>query len=166
MKVDAGKVGRQMLLKRNLLILSERIFDSRVDAGILSWAAAPDGPETRPPVAANAASIASLSCAGDFWAIGPPPCRGEEDPTESQLGSTEKTSVSQTMTDRSMTFCSSRMFPGQAYDSNSSRVLFSMVPIFFPDFREKRWMKYSISLGMSSLRSRRGGVSIGNTFKR
>jgi hypothetical protein len=52
---------RQIFLKRNLLIFRDRIFDSKVEGGILSWAAAPDGPETRPPAAANAVSIASFS---------------------------------------------------------------------------------------------------------
>jgi hypothetical protein len=52
---------RQVFLKRNLLIFRARIFDSRVEAGIPSWAAAPEGPETRPSVAAKAFSIVSLS---------------------------------------------------------------------------------------------------------
>ena len=105
---------RQAFLKRYLLIFSDRILDSSVEAGTPSWAAAPDGPETRPSVAANAVSMASFSCAADRMAMGPPPCLAEEDSSESQLGSTENRSVSQTMTDRSITFCSSRMFPGQA----------------------------------------------------
>ena len=60
----------QTFLKRNLLIFSDRIFDSSVEAGIPSCAAAPEGPETRPPVAAKAVSITSLSSAGDFLATG------------------------------------------------------------------------------------------------
>ena len=104
---------RYTLLKRNLLILSERILDSRVEAGMPSWAAAPDGPDTRPPVAANAASMTSFSWAGDFLVVDIRRRRGVAS-TESQLGSTENRSVSQTMTDRSITFCSSRMLPGQA----------------------------------------------------
>ncbi len=47
-------------LKRYLLILRDLIFDSRVEAGIPSLAAAPDGPDTRPPLSAKAASIISL----------------------------------------------------------------------------------------------------------
>ena len=60
-ELTGGSEERQTVLKRNLLIFSARILDSRVEAGMLSWAAAPDGPETRPPLAANALSIASLS---------------------------------------------------------------------------------------------------------
>jgi hypothetical protein len=37
-----------MVLKACLLIPSEQIFDSNVEAGNPSFAAAPDGPETRP----------------------------------------------------------------------------------------------------------------------
>ena len=40
-------------LKRCLSTLSERIFDSSVDRGIPSLAAAPVGPETRPLLAAE-----------------------------------------------------------------------------------------------------------------
>src|SRR5579871_6134890 len=47
----------QAVLNRYLLILSDRIFDSSVDAGTPNWLAAPEGPETRPPLAANAASM-------------------------------------------------------------------------------------------------------------
>jgi hypothetical protein len=39
------------------LIFSARIFDSNVDAGIPSFTAAPNGPEMRPWVSANAAWI-------------------------------------------------------------------------------------------------------------
>jgi len=45
----------QIFRKRNLLILSARIRDSKVEAGMPSCEAAPNGPETRPPAAANAA---------------------------------------------------------------------------------------------------------------
>src|SRR2546422_10290891 len=43
-------------LKRFLSTLSERIFDSSVDRGTPSLAAAPGGPDTRPLLAASAAS--------------------------------------------------------------------------------------------------------------
>ena len=48
-------------MKRFFLILSALIFDSSVDDGIPSLAAAPEGPATRPLLSANAASIVS------FW---------------------------------------------------------------------------------------------------
>jgi hypothetical protein len=68
-----------------LSIFSERIFDSRVVRGIPSLAAAPDAPNTRPPLSLKAASA----------------------------------------------------------------------------FLAKRSMKYSTRMGMSSVRSRKGGISIG-----
>ena len=49
------------LLKRFLLILSDRIFDSTVDRGMPSIAAAPEGPKTRPALSRKAASIISFS---------------------------------------------------------------------------------------------------------
>lgn len=107
-----GSVG----LKRFLLIFRDLIFDSSVDPGIPSLAAAPDGPETRPPLSHRAASIISFSWKASvrvssvrfFGSL----ARGCH---ESQLSSIEKVSVSHTITDRSMTFCNSRIFPGQAY---------------------------------------------------
>src|SRR5258708_39418898 len=44
-------------LKRFLLILSDRIFDSSVACAIPSFAAAPDGPNTRPRHSRRAASM-------------------------------------------------------------------------------------------------------------
>src|SRR5215510_7592702 len=51
----------QMVLKRCVLIFSDLIFESRVDRGMPSLAAAPEGPDTRPLVWAKAASILSFS---------------------------------------------------------------------------------------------------------
>ena len=106
-----------VVLKRFLLIFSDLIFDSRVDPARPSLAAAPDGPDTCPLLSRRAASIISFSWAASFRdssgsLFGSPP-RGFR---ESQLSSTEKFSVSHTITDRSMTFCNSRMLPGQGYD--------------------------------------------------
>src|ERR1700730_1590353 len=82
-----------------------------------SFAAAPDGPDTRPPLSRRAASIICFSWVessldSSNWLFGALAldCR------ESQLSSTEKFSVSHTMTDRSTTFCNSRILPGQEYD--------------------------------------------------
>src|ERR1700688_70238 len=125
-----------MVLKRFLLIFSDLIFDSRVDPGMPSLAAAPDGPDTRPRLARRAASIISFSSAANFRDISSRPVGSlERGCRESQLSSTEKFSVSHTITDRSMTFCNSRMFPGQGYDSSNRRVFLSTVVIFLPDFR-------------------------------
>src|SRR5580692_12437104 len=57
MRLDGGHV----VLKRFLSILSDLIFVSRVDPGIPSLAAAPDRPDTRPPLSRRAASIISFS---------------------------------------------------------------------------------------------------------
>src|SRR5271167_388922 len=50
-----------MALNRFLLILRDLILDSSVDPGIPSLAAAPDAPETWPPLSHRAASIISFS---------------------------------------------------------------------------------------------------------
>ena len=55
---------RSVPLKRFLLIFSVRIFDSRVDRGMPSFSAAPQGPYTRPPHSRRAASIIAFSSAG------------------------------------------------------------------------------------------------------
>src|SRR6516164_1875467 len=88
-------------LKRFLSIFSDLIFESSVDPEIPSLTAAPEGPDTLPPLSKRAASLFCSVAMG---------CR------ESQLSSTEKFSVSETITDRSITFCNSRMLPGQGYD--------------------------------------------------
>src|SRR5580700_2543134 len=51
----------QRNLNRFLLIFSALILSWRVEGGMPSFAAAPDGPETRPLVSASAASIISRS---------------------------------------------------------------------------------------------------------
>jgi hypothetical protein len=50
-----------LALKRFLLILSDRIFDSSVDRAIPSFAAAPDSPDTRPWHSRRVASMISFS---------------------------------------------------------------------------------------------------------
>src|SRR5260370_32401743 len=124
-----------VVLKRCLLILSDLLFDSRVDPGMPSLAAAPSGPATRPPHSRRAASMISFS-----WAVGlrdsprsllglvAGACRA------SQLSSTERFSVSHTITDRSMTFCNSRTLPGQGHDWSNSKLLLFTPRMFFPAF--------------------------------
>src|SRR5580658_3399741 len=104
-------------LKRYLSIFSDLIFDSSVGPGIPSLAAAPDCPDTLPPLSRRAASIISFSWVASLrdrsiWLFVSVP-RGDR---ESQLSSTENSSVSQTITDRSITFCNSRILPGHGYD--------------------------------------------------
>ena len=106
-------------LKRCLSIFSDRIFDSRVDRGIPKLTAAPVGPDMRPRVSFSAASIMSFSCTRSLRGSSTTCCfdsgvRG--DGCVNQFSSIEKISVSQSITERSMTFCSSRMFPGQGYN--------------------------------------------------
>jgi hypothetical protein len=50
-----------------LSIFNEAIFDSNVDRLIPSFAAAPDGPNTRPPLSRKATSIISFSWAASLW---------------------------------------------------------------------------------------------------
>src|SRR6266481_3547083 len=112
-----------VVLKRLLLIFSDLIFDSKVDRGIPSLAAAPDGPYTRPLHSLSAASIIAFSWEGSFLrGSSTLPGTVMEGCRESQLSSTEKFSVSHTMTDRSITFCNSRILPGQGYDCSRSRL--------------------------------------------
>src|SRR5258707_987540 len=54
-----------------------------------------------------------------------------------QLSSTEKFSASHTTTERSTTFCSSRTFPGHAYDKSRSSVFLFIPRKLFPAFLAK-----------------------------
>src|SRR6266853_3574377 len=96
--------------KRLFLILSARIFDSSVERGIPSRAAAPECPNTRPPLSRKASSIIAFSCAASE--LDNPARLLIPGPADSQLSSTANSSASETITDRSMMFCSSRTFPG------------------------------------------------------
>jgi hypothetical protein len=57
---------RAVVLKLYLLIFIDLIFDSKVEGGIPSMAAAPDGPDTRPPDSARAESIILRSSIADL----------------------------------------------------------------------------------------------------
>jgi len=69
-------------------------------------------------------------------------------------------------TARSIVFSSSRTLPGQSYCCSPASTPSSILSIFRP----VRWAclrtKCSTSAGMSSRRSRRGGISIGMTLSR
>src|SRR5579862_2313629 len=113
-RVDRDQFDRRTL-NRYLLIPNRLIFASSVGLGSPNLVAAPVGPETRPALSARAASIISFSCrcsARLSPADGPADCGACH---LSQVSSTEKVSPSLRMTARSITFCSSRMFPGQSY---------------------------------------------------
>src|SRR5713101_1024181 len=100
-------------LNRYLLIFRRLILESRVRVGRPSLAAAPMGPEIRPELSASAASIISFSCVTRVRFSLPGRLGAWGSSLLSQLSSTEKISPSQRMTARSITFCSSRTFPGQ-----------------------------------------------------
>jgi hypothetical protein len=68
------------------------------------------------------------------------------------------------ITARSMTFCISRMFPGQGYRTNAFIVSEEIVSICFFMLRAKCWAKCRTRKGMSSVRSIKDGTWIGNTF--
>jgi hypothetical protein len=99
-----------------LFILSVLILDSSVDGRMLSFAAAPVGPDTWPRVSANAVSINAFSWVVSIWTSGWLAGKIRSMSWDSQLSSTENVSVSQRITERSITFCNSRTFPGQGYD--------------------------------------------------
>src|SRR5277367_1701885 len=105
--------GYETDLKRFLLMFSDRIFDSRVDRGIPSLTAAPAGPDTRPPVSFSAVSMMSFSCIRNLRRSSTGCFDSFVRVGGNQPSSMEKVSVSQSIIERSMTFCSSRMFPGQ-----------------------------------------------------
>src|ERR1700730_6691878 len=119
--------------KRLLLILSERIFDSSVERGIPSRAAAPEDPNTRPPVARSASSMSAFSCEASVLDI--PSRLSAAGRADNQLSSTVNSSVSDTITDRSITFCNSRTFPGHGYDLRRSSVRLLIRRIVLPAFR-------------------------------
>ena len=161
-----GYVSRKYFLNWCLLILRRRILYSRAEGEIRSFAAAPNGPETLPSVSVSALSISSRSCSWILLARDVTGPWDADSPMESQLLSMLSVSVSQRTTERSTTFWSSRMFPGQKYDSKSSSDCLSILRMFFPAFLANRSTKYSTSIGMSSLRSRRGGTCMGKTLSR
>jgi len=105
---------RALVLKLYLLMFIDRIFDSKVDGGIPSKAAAPDGPDTRPRASARAESIILRSSVADLrkdWREG---LQWSGCP-DKQHFLTERLPFWWTTTERSITFCSSRMFPGHGH---------------------------------------------------
>src|SRR5262249_40423452 len=120
-------------LKRRLSIFSALILDSSVDDGTPSRAAAPNGPATRPLLSASAASMACFSRVASVLIGGAATVGGVElRRPESHRSSIESVSESDTITARSMTFCSSRMFPGQSYDCSRIDVSLLMPRIGLP----------------------------------
>src|SRR5258708_21606272 len=105
------------VLNRFLSIFRDLIFDSSVDRGTPNFAAAPVGPNIRPQLVFRASSIMFFSCASSLrgssmWRFDSVAVDG----SGNQLSSIEKMSDSQRITERSITFWNSRIFPGQGYD--------------------------------------------------
>ena len=120
-------------LKHRLSMFRALIFDSSVDAGTPSRPAAPNGPATRPLLFLSAASMASFS-----WVASVPVERLASgggvgrDWLESHRASIERGSESHRITARSMTFCNSRMLPGQLYYWSSCAVSLVTLRIRLP----------------------------------
>jgi hypothetical protein len=78
-------------------------------------AAAPEAPDMRPLLSASAASIISRSLFGSMFKANGLSARGASGgvPLASHISSIEKTSVEPRMIDHSITFCNSRILPGQ-----------------------------------------------------
>src|SRR2546425_10820929 len=108
------------------------ILDSSVWRGMPSFAAAPEGPEIRPRDSASAAMIKALSPSASVVIWRPVPIGAWLGFPLSHDSSMAKVSPSHRITARSITFCSSRTFPGQSYACNSSNVCFLMVRMLFP----------------------------------
>src|SRR5258708_8417703 len=117
-------------------VFGDRILDSGVERASPNLAAAPDGPKPRPWLSRKASSITSFSvAASNCEKCSLDPGFVSRGCCDSQLLSTEKFSVSHTITDRSMTFCNSRMLPGQGYDWSNSSVFLLTRFMFLPAFR-------------------------------
>src|SRR5260370_33345318 len=108
------------------------ILDSNVDGGIRSLAAAPAGPDTLPLVSARADSMVVRSWIVSCSAGGRPVSFAAAGVLRNQPSSTVRGSVSETMTERSITFGSSRMWPGHEYDCSRSKLFLLTLVIFFP----------------------------------
>src|SRR5882724_11945975 len=109
-----GRQSPGRVLKRWRGMPRALICDASVCRGRPSLAAAPAGPDTRPRHSDKAASMRARSCSARDATRGMAgPDRGGTSRC-SQRSSTAKVSLAHRMTARSMTFCSSRMFPGQS----------------------------------------------------
>src|SRR2546426_4589366 len=124
----------QDALKRCRLIPSFLIFDSSVCLGMPSLAAAPVGPPITPLASRSAVSSISLSRSTRLATSGTDVAEDLGATRVSQVSSTEKISPSHRITARSITFCNSRMLPGQSYAWNRSEVFLFMLRIFLPAF--------------------------------
>src|SRR5215813_12990072 len=125
-----SRVGNKKLMKRGgcscgdesqtdlnwcFTIPSFLILVSSVDRGIPSLAAAPYGPAIRPRLSANADSINFLCCSAPGRANTFPVSLKPGESAMSHDSSTVKVCPSHKIKALSITFCSSRILPGQSY---------------------------------------------------
>src|ERR1035441_2844996 len=89
-----------------------------------------------------------------------------EEETRSSPMDTCSSSPRERMTARSMKLASSRTFPGHALFVRASMVALGMEVICLPMRRENFDTKKFTSSGIEPKRSRRGGISIGETLER
>src|SRR5712672_1477587 len=116
------KIGRKLQLQpylnRRLSIFKAVILSSRVEGDKASLTAAPDGPETRPLLSASAASTISRSLCGLTSRLKATDVAtrdaGREVSLESHNASTVNSLPELRITDLSITFCNSRILPGQS----------------------------------------------------
>ena len=145
-----------------LAILNRRILFNRVVLLSPRRSAAPPLPAILPDASLKASMITCRSA-----------CRNVDDGDMTVLKDffrcvhgTFNSSPCVRITQRSIKFSSSRMFPGQSALTRASIAIFWIDRMHFCMRRERRDTKKWTSNGMSSRRSRRGGISIGNTLKR
>jgi len=124
-------------------------------------AAAPSAPPTRPLVSFKICTILSCSSKSSARAGGVFMLPSVNSGTE-----IASLSVGERTTARSTRFSSSRTFPGQCQLASLRRDDAGMVSIFFCIRRAYFCVKYRTSKGMSSGRSRKGGIRMGTTFRR
>ena len=124
-------------------------------------AAAPSVPPTRPRVSLRmrkscSRSLESGSLATDLWA----------EPLPKSATGTSRAEPRVRITARSIRFSSSRIFPGQCQRVSFFILAAGTDSISFSMRRAYFWAKYRTSRGMSSGRSRSGGIWMGKTLSR
>ena len=118
---------------------------------IPSHTAVPCGPPSTHPVSPSMARVSLRSAASSV---------------SCEMWGTCKTGTGERITVRSMTLCSSRMLPGQAYRLKPCIVSDAMVSIVLCMLQANCCTKWRTSSGISSGRSRRGGTCTGKTLTR
>ena len=137
------------------------IREIRVVRGIPKRCAAPVAPATRPFVAFRIRTMSSRSLASRV------PLRGIAlAPWVSSSNGTCSAEPRVKMTERSIMFSSSRMFPGQL--QAASFLIAGAGIVWMALFIRRLYfcVKYRTRRGMSSGRSRKGGMRMGNTLSR